>query len=206
MDNIIQKNKETYDALAKEYDEKTAVRKSYNAGIFERFSKFITTGREILDIGCAVGLDLENFRERGFVPTGIELSGEMAKIARERNPETKILEGDFMELEIPKNFDAVWAQSFIHLFPKKQVPGVLDKIKNCLKEGGVAYFTTTKSEESGEGWIEKTDYTGSYKRFRKHWTKQELQESFEKSGFSVLEYYEIDDPFNKTFMIFTLKK
>ncbi|MDE2019876.1 MAG: methyltransferase domain-containing protein [Patescibacteria group bacterium] len=206
MNGITQKNRKTYDALAKEYDEKAAVRKTYNAGIFDRFSQFITTGKEILDIGCAVGLDLENFTEKGFIPTGIELSGEMVKRARKRNPGAKIYEGDFIKLEIQGQFDAVWAQSFIHLFPKKEVPDVLGKIRNCLKDEGVAYFTTTKSEKSSEGWVEKADYTGNHKRFRKHWIKNELQETFEQAGFSILEYYEINDPFNKTFMIFTLKK
>src|SRR3989344_2161490 len=200
MKSIIDQNKSTYNALANEYDMKVSVRKSYNSGLADRFIEFITTGKEVLDIGCAVGLDLENFREKGFLPTGIELSEEMAKLARLRNPGTNIIEGNFMELDINKKFDAVWALSFIHLFPEKEVPLVLEKIKDYLKPGGVMYITTTKSQESKEGWVEKTDYQGGYKRFRKDWTYPEIVKSLEKAKFSIVDYRDIEDPYHKLHM------
>lgn len=86
MEDILRKNKETYDALVEEYEEKSSVRRDFNAGVIKRFVPFITTGKKILDVGCAVGVDLEIFKEKGFIPIGIEFSHEMVLRAKKRNP------------------------------------------------------------------------------------------------------------------------
>jgi putative hydrolases of HD superfamily len=105
-----------------------------------------------------------------------------------------------------KKYDGIFAQAFIHLFPKDTVKKLLQKIHKLLTPQGVACFTTTKSYESKEGWFPKHDYIGNYTRFRKFWTKEELKETLKENGYDLIDYYEITDPYLKTWMNFTVKK
>jgi cyclopropane fatty-acyl-phospholipid synthase-like methyltransferase len=206
MNKILKTNTKTYDALAKEYEERVSVRRDFNDARISRFIKFVTTGKEILDIGCAVGLETRIFGEKGFTVTGIELSHEMAEYARQRNPHAEIIEGNFMKTGFEKKFDGIFAQAFIHLFPKEEMETVFKKLNDLLKADGVMYLTTSRSQESKEGWYEKLDYAGHYKRYRKFWTKEELEESLHAHGFQIVDYYEIVDPFEKCWMVFTVQK
>ena len=202
-------NKKVYDVLASEYDGKATQRKSFNEGIVDRFIPFVHTGKEILDIGCAVGLDMEILRSRGFLVTGIDISSEMVNRAKARNPGCSIVEGNFMNVGFSIQFDGIWAQSFIHLFPKSDAAAVLEKIKSLLKPGGVVHLTTSKEVESTEGYVEKHDYTNKVKRFRKYWTYEELRDFVLGRGFIIKDYYEVDDPNpakNKRWMVFIIEK
>ena len=205
MDDILKINKATYDSLASEYERKVSKRRDFNESVISNFVPYISTGKKVLDIGCAVGLDTAVFVEKGFVVTGIELSVEMADYARKRNPSSNIIVGDFMNISFDEKFDAIFAQAYIHLYPKNESNDVLLKMKNLLTIDGVAHITTSKSMISNEGWFAKNDYTGNHKRFRKHWTKNELESSLLSVGFSIINYYEIMDPYCKTWMVFTAK-
>ncbi len=205
MQNITNNNA-TYNALAMEYAKKALQREVYNSEIIDRFIGFIKTGKVVLDIGCAVGLDLSILKRRKLNPVGIESSEEMVKIARKKHPEIKIILGDFIETQFDVLFDAIFAQSFIHLFPQNQALTILSKIYSILKKGGVLHITTTKSYESKEGWEVKTDYLGGHQRYRKHYTMEELIYKLNKANFSIVDYYEKEDPFGKVGMYFCCKK
>lgn len=206
MKSVIEGNKRVYDELAREYDDKAQVRYEFNDQIVSRFARFLTKEASILDIGCAVGVDMKRMRSQGFTVTGIELSAAMAHFAQERNPESTIIIGDFLETEFAETFDAVYAQSFIHLFPSPHVPIVLGKINELLKTQGVAFFTTTCSENTREGWEKKKDYGNDLERFRKHYTEDEFKKIFLNSGFQIIDFYTLTDPFDKTFMNLTVRK
>ena len=203
---ILIENKKTYDSLAQEYEEKAKVRDEISQLIISKFIKNMKTGNNVLDIGCAIGLQTSIFRAYRYNVTGIEISDEMVKYAKKRNPESNIIVGDFMKYKFKDKFDAIFAQAFIHLYPEKEVNNVIGKIRELLKVDGVALITTTKSNESKEGWYVKTDYSGNKKRFRKHWTKEELENKLKECNFKIIDYYEMTDTFNKEFMIFTVRK
>ncbi len=205
MEKISEFNKKTYDALASQYELKVDVRRKFNEGVIDNFIKYLTMGKRVLDLGCAVGLDTSIFLEKGFSVMGLEISNEMVKFAKERNPDAEFVVGDFMKVKFDKKFDAIFAQAFIHLFPKEEAIEVIKKIKSLLNKNGVAHITTSLCEESREGWFVKKDYSGDHKRFRKFWTKNELEKILEQSGFEIINYYEISDPYDKKWMVFTLK-
>ncbi|MEK7575855.1 MAG: class I SAM-dependent methyltransferase [Patescibacteria group bacterium] len=207
--NYLVTNKKIYDVLASEYEKKSQLRKNFNNGIIDRFVKFISTGNKILDVGCAIGLDIETLRSKGFKVVGIDISPKMVNFARKRNSGCQIIEDNFMDINFSAQFDGIWAQSFIHLFPKSEVSNVFQKIKKLLKFEGVAHIATSKEIESSEGYIEKRDYKNKIKRFRKYWTREELRNFILDQGFSITDYYETDDPApvkNKKWMVFIIKK
>lgn len=205
MSEIIANNKRTYDALAEQYEQKVLERYDINELVISHFVKHITTGDRVLDLGCAVGLAMSILNHKGFSVVGLDLSREMVLLAKNRNPGNKIILGNFMEVDFGEKFDAIFAQAFIHLFPKEEAISVLKKIKLSLKENGVAHITTSKSTESKEGWHIKSDYSGEHKRFRKFWAKDELTETLLEIGFHIIDYYELQDSFDKEWMIFIVR-
>ena len=137
---------------------------------------------------------------------GIELSPKMAEFAKRRNPNPKIIVGDFLTEDFAEPFDGIIALALIHLFPKEEAMKVLRKMHDMLVPGGTLYIGTTESAESSEGWEVKEDYSGKHRRFRKHWTEAEFRRALEEAGFEVLKLHRITDPFGKKWMDFVAQK
>jgi SAM-dependent methyltransferase len=65
-------------------------------------------GTALLDAGCGAGLALQLAAKRGAIVRGIDASAPLLQIARERNPEADIRQGDLEELPFADDtFDAV---------------------------------------------------------------------------------------------------
>lgn len=65
-----------------------------------------TGGGRLLDVACGTGLYLPHLRERYDVE-GIDRSPAMLAIARERAPDIPLHEGDMVEFDLGRRFDAV---------------------------------------------------------------------------------------------------
>lgn len=208
MDDLtskLQQHKKVYDLLSKEYEQRVKILTPITKDAMEWFSSYIKPRGKILDIGCAVGIAVKILSEKGFDVSGIEISPNMAKFAKQRNPKSNIITGDFLNTNFHKKFDAILAFAFIHLFPKKEIPVVLKKIKDSLKPNGVVLISTTESSISKEGWRIKKDYGIKEKRFRKLWTKKELSDTLGKNGFDILSIKKFTDPIGKKWMDFIIK-
>jgi 2-polyprenyl-3-methyl-5-hydroxy-6-metoxy-1,4-benzoquinol methylase len=78
-------NQTAYDQVAAEYEKLVSKRFKRNVVRINYFQKFIKPGGKVLDIGCAVGMDVLHFDNLGYQITGIELSPKMVTYARQRN-------------------------------------------------------------------------------------------------------------------------
>jgi SAM-dependent methyltransferase len=201
-----QTNKETYDALAEEYESRVEALRSVYEEVADHFSVHLSNGGRMLEVGCGVGLAVEVLEKRGFSLAGIDISPRMAEFAKKRNPRAEIIVGDFITHKFGRSFDGMIALAFIHLFPKADSMKMLAKMFDILVPGGVLYIGTTEDKESREGWEVKEDYSGKYKRFRKHWTEGELRQALGETGFKFLELIRIRDPFDKDWMDFIVQK
>lgn len=199
-------HRKAYDLLAAQYDEKAKIRRANNETSVRHFTHFITTGNKVVDIGCAVGLDTQIFTELGYEATGIDISGEMVRIARRRNPEADIVEGDFFNLDLQKgNFDAAYAQDLIHLYPSDQASAVLNRISYLLKPEGVAHIATTRHDTTTEGWEVKSDYDGNVSRYRTRWASSDLAGVLRRH-FDLVESREVTDADGKDRIIYIVRK
>ena len=97
-------HKQTYDTLADEYESRVESLIPMTAEAVEICAKYLQPGSSILDIGCAVGIAVKCFNDRGFLCTGIEFSHEMATYAKARNPMSNIIEDDFLQHEFKETF------------------------------------------------------------------------------------------------------
>ena len=199
-------HKKIYDELAEEYERRADSLLAVTGDAMDYFSSYVKPGSLILDIGCGVGIAMSVLAKKGFRIVGVEVSPKMAEFAKRRNPGSDVIVGDFLDTEFGDKFDAVLAFAFVHLFPKKEISKIFDKIKTILKPGGVALLSSTESSESKEGVYAKEDFGKEYKRFRKFWTEQELRESLTRAGFKELALKKFADPFGKIWMDFVVQK
>lgn len=106
--------------------------------IRDTFCSLLPPGAEILDLGCGAGRDSKAFLEKGFVPTPVDGSREMCRVASETTGlETRQLL--FLDLDYENEFDGVWACSSLLHCPKDDLPKVFALIHRALKPNGVFY-------------------------------------------------------------------
>jgi len=129
---------EVYDEIAKPYAKEFSRPSDY----IDNFLGYVPTNGRILDLGCGPGFDSAYFVSKGFCVTGIDLSKEMLKLAKEKCPRGEFKLIDFRKIEFPTNcFDGIFAScSLIHI-PKKDVLPTLKKFHKVLKKEGVIYIS-----------------------------------------------------------------
>lgn len=78
----------------------------------------IHEGMEVLDVACGTGVLFPDYRKRNVSSlTGIDISPEMAKIARTNFPAVTVICGDVEELDFPHDFDAIMVYNAFPHFP-----------------------------------------------------------------------------------------
>lgn len=89
----------------------------------------------VLDVACGTGVLFPDYLKRKVASvTGIDISPEMAKIAREKFPEIKVVCGDVETVEFSKKFDAIMVYNAFPHFPD---PAHLIKVlAGLVKPGG----------------------------------------------------------------------
>lgn len=136
---------------------------------FETQLSELSPDSSIIDIGCANGDNLAIFQELGFQNLyGLDISPEMVKYAKAKtNADVRVKNFNDYESE---PVDIVFAQAFIHLFPKNEVSSIIQKMLHLAKQR--VYFSTTIHDFSKEG-LEQKDKTEAI-RYRSRYTAEEL--------------------------------
>jgi SAM-dependent methyltransferase len=196
----------TYDELADEYEAKAGYHLENTRIQVERLSPFVFGERRVLDVGCAVGLAMSLMARMQMIPVGVDISPQMASYACRRNPGRSVLVGDFLRLDFGERFDAIYAQSFIHLFPKDIAVHAVRRMWELLESDGALFMSTTIEGCSDEGWSAKADYAGHAIRFRKLWQREEFVNVMEHCGFRMVRHWDLVDPFGKNWMIYISRK
>ncbi|PPR10814.1 MAG: Ubiquinone biosynthesis O-methyltransferase [Alphaproteobacteria bacterium MarineAlpha11_Bin1] len=108
--------RETFDHFAEDFDQQLLEDLEYKApeliyGLFKRLPLATSDDLHILDAGCGTGLSGIDFKSHSAILTGIDLSPEMLKYAKDRNIYDELLESEvanFMR-DHPNNFDIIIA-------------------------------------------------------------------------------------------------
>ena len=91
--------------------------------------------KRLLDIGCALGFFLDVAKERGWEPTGVEVSGFAAKWARKHLGVT-VINSSFLDATLaPESFDVITFFFVAEHF--KDVEKVIERAYTALKRGGL---------------------------------------------------------------------
>ena len=163
------------------------------------------TGRRAetaLDVGCANGRHTELLSAHASRVLGVDLSGELLEIARERVPDAGLLLGDAASLPIVD--DAVGLALYIatlhHLPDRGLRRESLDELARVLEDDGVglvsAWSTTHdrfEPEDAGTGFDTEIDWTlpggETVPRFYHIYAPEEFDVDLEASALSVRESF-----------------
>lgn len=126
---------------------------------------------EILDLGCGRGRHAINLARRGYHVTGIDLSKEAIKTAKEKARNAGLDNVDFevrdMRNPLPKRFDAIvnLFTTFGYFMDDRENAAVLDSVITMLKPDGIfvldylnAQKVRTSFEPAESGRFQDIDY------------------------------------------------
>ena len=98
-------------------------------------------GKRVLEVGCGIGSDAEEFAKHGAEYVGIDLSNQSIALCKQRF-ETLGLEGEFYNIDVTDvnaleelgEFDLVYSFGVLHHFPG--VDRIIDNVWQITKKGG----------------------------------------------------------------------
>lgn len=193
MNEYLEVNAQVYNQLAEDYllrREKPSKYEETTEYLGNSVFKYISKKpqKNVLEIGPGAGQILCYFEKKGCRTIGIELSKNMAKVAKQYSPKSIIINDDANNVDLLGNqFQLVYMGALIHLFPKTDARKLLLKVWKWLEKEGIIFINTTCHDRSYEGFYEKKDYNSKQIRFRRYWTEREFEEFVINCGFSIIE-------------------
>ena len=127
----------------KEYFDEVEARRYANEPHNYTFPEFERwRGKRVLEVGCGIGTDAVNFARAGAIYTGVDLSSESVKLAKQRfdvfGLQGEIFEANAEELgavfDHHEKFDLIYSFGVIHHAPRPD--RVVANFPNLLAEGG----------------------------------------------------------------------
>ena len=95
----------------------------------------IRSGMDVLDVACGTGVLFPDYLKRGVASvTGIDISPEMAKIAREKFSQVHVICGDVETVDFGRQFDAVMVYNAFPHFPDPA--RLIETLAKLTKPGG----------------------------------------------------------------------
>ena len=95
----------------------------------------IRAGIDVLDVACGTGVLFPDYLKRGVASlTAIDISPEMAKLARQKFPQVKVLCGDAEQTEFEKQVDAIVIYNAFPHFPEPA--RLIERLAKWVKPGG----------------------------------------------------------------------
>lgn len=154
-----------------------------NNEYLEDLEKRLTPTSNILDLGCGSGIPIDKyFLDKGHRITGIDISEEQIKLARENLPSGSFFVGDMSAIDYPPNsFDAVVSFYAIFHIPREEHLALFAKLFALLKDGG--YLLVTMGFSDWEGVEE--DFHG-VKMYWSHYDRATNIEMIKDAGFNIV--------------------
>ena len=121
-----------FDRLAPAWDDMQVRNEEVIAEIL--FKGGIREGVRVLDVACGTGVLFPDYKKLGADVTGIDISPEMVKIAKEKFPEAEVICGDVLDFSFEDKFDAVMIYNAFPHFAEPEK--LIEKLSTLLKNSG----------------------------------------------------------------------
>lgn len=176
---------EGYNACAEAYEQ--ARRETVHPEI-KWLKSQLTNRARVLDIGCGSGLPVARELAKRFIVTGVDISAEQIRRARENVRHAEFFHSDIMAIDFPAaSFDAVVALYAIFHLPRGEHHRLFRNIHRWLKPGG--YLLATLSQQPEEAYMED-DFFG-VEMFWSNYGMAEYRVMLAEAGFEILAAAEI---------------
>jgi len=106
---------------------------------------------DVLELGVGAGVKSSRILAAGSRFTGIDLSREQLRRAREHLPGSTLIHGDFTRTDLPPaSFDAVVSLYVLNNLPQPELPPLMRRIAEWLRPGG--WFLASLPGSDNPGW------------------------------------------------------
>lgn len=188
MKEIDKEVKEVYEKIAIAYDEALWSDMPYNDEI-DKFCDYLN-GKNVLDMGCAMGSFTKYVADKGFIVDGIDFCSNFINIAKRKVKNVNFYVMDMLDLKLDKLYDGVMLiNSMIHI-EKKHMVELFKNIKSILNEDGIVFVIL--QEGDGEQYVTEP-LDESLTEFVNFYQIEEIEEVFKQSGFKIIETKKIID-------------
>jgi cyclopropane fatty-acyl-phospholipid synthase-like methyltransferase len=142
-----------YDAVADAWEDWTRrIDGGPRAAWCDDLVRRLPAGARVVELGCGGGSEETAVLARHFRLTGVDVSGEQLRHARERIPEADFIHVDFTELELePGSVDAVAAFYSINHAPRELLASLFARIHTWLGPDGLLLATLGAGDT--EAWV-----------------------------------------------------
>lgn len=185
--NYLQIEKEmtkTYNKIAKKYEEE-AKKDWEDKKYVELFLNYLNNNASILDIGCGTGELLKYYQDKDFTVTGLDVSEEMIKIAKEKVPSSNFVKISIYDIDkVKEKYDGISATFVLVHIPKEKINEVVGKIYERLNKGGIFFTLFTTSLQEG---MQPEPLDDSCKYYAVNYSNEEVVEALKNNNFEILE-------------------
>ncbi len=97
-----------------------------------------STMNELLDLGCGTGEHIKYLKNK-YTITGMDNSGEMLSIAKEKNPDVPFIKANMLDFKFEIKFDVIIClfSAIGYLLSKGSLEKVIKNVNFHLRDGGV---------------------------------------------------------------------
>jgi cyclopropane fatty-acyl-phospholipid synthase-like methyltransferase len=142
----------------------------------------LPAGARVVELGCGGGTAETRLLAQRFRLTGVDLSREQLRRARERVPEAEFVHADLTEIDFePRSLDAVASFYVFNHVPRELLAGVFDRVHRWLEPRGLFLLTLGASDLPGwtGEWLGATTF---FSGFPPETNRRQLREA----GFELL--------------------
>ena len=190
MKKIIDLNKRAWDSIANNYGKRTNQELS---STFISFTNLLPENGKVLDLGCGTGLPYTKYLvEKNFHVTGIDLSGEMVKIASLNVPEASFIELSMNEIEYHDKFDGVMSSFSMLLLTPKMFRETAKRVHSALVREGYFYLSLNEPiNPSVEFDSDVFVNIMGQDMYSRAYSVEEVESVFLPLGFNVVKFHRV---------------
>lgn len=193
-----------FDEWVHTYDASVGGEDPEYAAVFENYEEILEAVAKkalspVAEFGTGTGNLTAALLEQGYGVVGIEPNAAMRKAAGEKFPELVLLDGDFLDFDLPKPPKSFVSSYAFHHLTDQEKEQAIKLYASILPNGGKVVFADTafESEEAKLGRIVYEEGEGNANLVedlkREHYTTVPVLEAmFQESGFDV-EFTRLND-------------
>jgi ubiquinone/menaquinone biosynthesis C-methylase UbiE len=192
---------DTYNKMAKEYDNETAdFWDKFPISFIDKFKNSVVKNGKVLNVGSGPGRDGLILSKKGLDIVCLDASETMVKMCLEKG--LNAITGDLMSLPFDdKEFDAVWAYTSLLHVSKKDIIRAISEIYRVLKKDSI--FALGMIEGDKEEY--RTSSGVDKPRLFAFYTKEEIEKLLKNAGFETF-YFEQFAPRSKNYLNYLSRK